>query len=49
MKCPKCGYDISAHLGRIKTPAKAKASAKNGKLGGRPKKKTKTNRLERMR
>jgi hypothetical protein len=28
--------EVMAYLGSIKTPAKAKASRKNGKLGGRP-------------
>jgi hypothetical protein len=29
--------EVMGYLGSIKTPAKAKASRKNGKLGGRPK------------
>jgi hypothetical protein len=29
--------DVMRYFGSIKTPAKAKASRKNGKLGGRPK------------
>ena len=41
MKCPHCGKTITAgtiakHLGSRKSEAKAKASAENGKLGGRP-------------
>ena len=40
MKCPKCKTEINpaAMLGSIKSPAKAKSSRENGKLGGRPKK-----------
>ena len=41
MNCPHCGKRIShkqfaAAMGRISTPLKAKTSAENGKLGGRP-------------
>jgi hypothetical protein len=48
MKCPHCNKEIDenhiAHhagsvLGSIKTETKAAASRRNGKLGGRPKKK----------
>jgi hypothetical protein len=45
MKCPHCQRifaaslrDIAGELGASKSPAKAKASRTNGKLGGRPKK-----------
>jgi len=43
MKCPHCGKTITAstlakNLGARKSEAKAKSSAENGKLGGRPKK-----------
>lgn len=45
--CPHCGKEITkeAHswsasiLGSVKSEKKAKASAENGKKGGRPKKK----------
>jgi hypothetical protein len=44
MKCPHCQRifaaslrDIAGELGAAKSPAKAKASRTNGKLGGRPK------------
>lgn len=45
MKCPHCGKTITAstlakNLGARKSEAKAKASAENGRLGGRPKKGT---------
>jgi hypothetical protein len=30
--------EVMSYLGSIKSPAKAKASRKNGKLGGRPRK-----------
>ena len=41
MNCPHCGKRISrkqlaSGLGKIKSEAKAKSSAENGKLGGRP-------------
>lgn len=44
MKCPHCGKSISrrkaaAALGAVKSELKAKTSAENGKLGGRPHKK----------
>ena|ERR1039458_2895721 len=43
MKCPHCSKTITAstiakYLASRTSPAKAKASAENGKLGGRPKK-----------
>lgn len=41
MKCPHCGkaitrQQLASGLGKIKSERKAKASAANGKLGGRP-------------
>jgi len=49
MKCPHCQRifaaslrDIAGELGAAKSPAKAKASRTNGKLGGRPKKTNET-------
>jgi hypothetical protein len=46
MNCPKCGEPIrltrkqaAQALGSIKSELKAKTSAENGKLGGRPKSK----------
>jgi hypothetical protein len=43
MKCPHCGKTITAstlakNLGSRKSERKAKSSANNGKLGGRPRK-----------
>ncbi len=41
LTCPKCGstrtINPAALLGSIKSDAKAKSSARNGKLGGWPK------------
>jgi len=38
--CPHCGKEINvgALIGSVSTPAKARSSRENGKLGGRPKK-----------
>lgn len=40
MNCPHCGKEINVGtlLGSVSTPAKARSSRENGKLGGRPKK-----------
>lgn len=43
MKCPHCGKkisksDIAREIGRHTSEKKAKASAENGKKGGRPRK-----------
>ena len=40
MNCPHCGKEINvgALIGSVSTPAKARSSRANGKLGGRPKK-----------
>jgi len=41
MNCPHCGktINVGALIGSVSTPAKARSSRENGKLGGRPKKK----------
>lgn len=41
MTCPKCGYQINpaSELGKIKSAKKSEAARKNGRLGGRPRKK----------
>jgi hypothetical protein len=41
MNCPHCGkvINVGTLLGSVSTPAKARSSRANGKLGGRPKKK----------
>ena len=43
MECPKCGHEFKSPVavkgGMTKSKARQKASAQNGKLGGRPKKK----------
>ena len=46
MTCPNCQAEISqaeisSQLGKIKSEKKAKASAENGKKGGRPRKEKK--------
>lgn len=38
MERPENFNSVMAYLGSIKTPKKARSSAANGKLGGRPKK-----------
>lgn len=44
MNCPHCGKEINVGtlLGSVSTPAKARSSRENGKLGGRPKKPKRT-------
>lgn len=46
-KCMECAKNPSAvALGSIKSEKKAKSSAQNGKLGGRPKKRLPTQHIE---